>query len=270
MRFLLHLIAFLLSNHIASGEYFLRSKSPPLDNEVEQPSNELFVGSQKHFHILNLTENNGSLFVPLGICEQGCRSDLECEDDLQCFDRSKNQTKTPGCPAESWSDVGICYNPNRVERRDVDATAKKFRIKLYWEKGYRWQGEKVERKWCMECKNSCKSGAEMKITHCNDKNDKFEFIGNSKSVQVKVSGTNFCLTLSGTKKIKLDKCSSSNNKQRFNPGKGDFDGKRFELFTSTYDGCLDTHHDPKNNEIITNDKQCKKARRTTSSYWNKY
>lgn len=144
-----------------------------------------------------------------------------------------------------------------------------FRIKMYWEKGYFWQEERIEKFWCMECINGCKLGNQIHIMECDNDNTRFQFINDSSSaVQVKVADTNLCLELKGSSVIKLESCESNNSRQIFKSGRGNFNDGRFELHVSN--GCLTQMHHPRCEEVVFNDNNCYLARYWDTSYWVKY
>ena len=49
------------------------------------------------------------------------------------------------------------------------------RLRLYWEKGYRWQESSRETFWCMECDGSCSSGNKIEIKWCSSSDNKQKF-----------------------------------------------------------------------------------------------
>jgi Ricin-type beta-trefoil lectin domain len=142
---------------------------------------------------------------------------------------------------------------------------------MYWQQGYYWQEERIERKWCFECRSGrCGSGVEIAIRKCDSGNTRFEYVG-SGQVQVKVAGQDLCLELmeSNNRDIKLQKCDPGSRRQLFTAGPGDFNGSRFELQTVQVAGCLSNPHHPRDGELIRR-QNCAGARFDTTSYYNKY
>merc|ERR1711957_969161 len=81
-------------------------------------------------------------------------------------------------------------------------------------KGYKWQGSKKEKKWCMEAH---KDGETVEIKKCSSSSkQKFKFIGDDQIQSCK--DKDLCFVLSG-KFAKLDKCSSSKNQKFEKKGK---------------------------------------------------
>jgi len=137
-----------------------------------------------------------------------------------------------------------------------------IRIKLYWEKGYRWQESKKEKKWCME---GHKKGETLEIKKCGSSSkQKFMFISGDRIQSCK--NKDLCFVLSGGKFAKLDKCSSSNSKQKFKKNGSD---KKFALEPKSKKGCLTQRHHPKSGERVRIEK-CKTAAKDDTKYWNKY
>jgi hypothetical protein len=131
-----------------------------------------------------------------------------------------------------------------------------FRIKLYWEEGYNWQEEWIERKWCLECSSGrCGTDVDIVIRKCDSDTTRFEFVdsGDGQQVQVKVAGQdNLCLELmeSNNRDIKLQNCVTGSRRQLFTAGPGDFNGDRFELQNVQIAGCLSNPHHPYDGELI--------------------
>jgi len=148
---------------------------------------------------------------------------------------------------------------------DVSALRKKktdkcTRIKLYWKKGYKWQGSKKEKKWCME---GHKDGETVEIKKCSSSSkQKFKFIGDDQIQSCK--DKDLCFVLSG-KFAKLDKCSSS-KKQKFKKKGKD---KKFTLEPKSKKGCLTQRHHPKSGERVRVES-CKAAGKDETEYWNTY
>lgn len=121
----------------------------------------------------------------------------------------------------------------------------------------------------MECVGSdCTVAGTIKIRYCDDNNTWFVFENRSNGVtQLKVAATSLCVEWKGGK-VRIVTCDASQDHQKFTAGNGSFNGKRFELMTSS-GGCLTQQHHPKDGEEIIN-QVCATPRRSDTSYWNKY
>jgi hypothetical protein len=232
---------------------------------------------------LNLVGGGGLL----GECEGDCDRDSDCASGLKCFQRTGSET-VPGCTGDrrSWRNRDFCVKTqdNGDDTTDNDdggdssgggggSSGSSFRIKMYWQQGYYWQEERIERKWCLDCRSGrCGSGVEITIRKCDSGNTRFEFVGGSGGqVQIKVTGQDLCLELmeSNNRDIKLQKCTTGSRRQLFTAGPGDFNGSRFELQPVQVAGCLSQPHHPRDGELIRR-QNCAGARFDTTSYYNKY
>ena len=126
----------------------------------------------------------------------------------------------------------------------------RFQLRLYWESSYFWQETHRETWWCMQCTqcnkyslgdgppagcrsvgdsgSSCREGHNIWIRKCQDhRNHEFNIIQNSGSGdQVRVDGTNLCLSTVNNRYLELRNCDRSNSRQLWKP----IDNiKRFEL-----------------------------------------
>jgi len=125
---------------------------------------------------------------------------------------------------------------------------------------------------CVDCdsRKSCDSGDIFEIEKCEGSSTDFEFANMSNDeTQIKISGTDMCMTLEGKSSIKARKCNSGDDRQKFTAGDGSFSGKRFELIPKTSDGCLTQQHHPKSGEKIYKE-DCNKARGSDTSFWEAY
>lgn len=222
---------------------------------------------------------SGGSNTPLGLCQGDCDHDDECAGSFKCFKRSGTE-KIPGCiGASSYPGQDFCYDPSSDGDSDGGDSSSNgggdggssFRIKMYWEKGYYWQEETFDRKWCVECRRECNDGVELAIHECNkERNTRFQFVTTSGSseVQIKVSGMDLCWSLVGRATIKLRACDSTNDRQKFTAGAGDFNGKRFEI-SPIWGGCLSQDHHPRDGEVLYK-QGCDRPRYDTTSFFNKY
>jgi hypothetical protein len=148
-----------------------------------------------------------------------------------------------------------------------------FRLKLYWEPGYFWQEETIERKWCMECDGTgCDFDDSIHVQRCGSSNTWFVFENlRNGETQVRVAGKNLCLELISNNSIRLRNCDSSKDRQKFRAGLGSFGGDKFELQTIVHTGCLSQQHHPKADEVIRRyDCEVPRSRGDRTNFWNRY
>jgi len=96
--------------------------------------------------------NEGTFYAtyPLPVCKGDCDSDDDCDQGLYCYERRAYEG-IPGCTGgEEYAATGdFCvWNATLVDlmpRAPPKPPADAFRLKLYWEEGYRWQNETFER-----------------------------------------------------------------------------------------------------------------------------
>jgi hypothetical protein len=141
----------------------------------------------------------------------------------------------------------------------------------YWEQGYYWQEETIERFWCLQCEGSaCQNGDEVEIRTCDSDNTYWNFVPNgSGQVQFRIANTNLCLQHEDQRRIVVRNCDSSYSRQFFGPGNGAFGGSRFEIVTPATGGCVSQQHHPKSGENIFS-MPCETARKYDTSFWVKY
>ena len=151
-----------------------------------------------------------------------------------------------------------------IERRDrgvlrYEAENRRFLLKLYWERGYKWQGETTERKWCMEA-----SGLNVKIQECdNNERDQVWF---EEKGQIKTGDGSLCLTRVRRKYVRLIRCTgSSSQKWGGFKSKGPFEPRPKGVKSK----CLTQHHHPRAGETVFL-QSCGKARKSDTSKWNTY
>jgi hypothetical protein len=200
---------------------------------------------------------------PLGLCQGDCDSDSDCADNLVCFQRGPNES-VPGCSGGESGNTDDDYCvlpsgevnnddadndnlvPNEIsnDERPVDTTSS-FRLKKYWEPGYFWQEETVEREWCAMYRYDgpqgdgyCWYGKERRrcrdeqlyIDRCRDSSrQQFRFVQYSNGeVQIRAADENRCLEMVGDE-LYMRGCDERNSMQRWFSPNGDFNGRRFEL-----------------------------------------
>jgi len=143
---------------------------------------------------------------------------------------------------------------------------------MYWEEGYFWQEETVERKWCMRCKGgSCGVGDKIYIKDCGTSGVQrfdFQFV-NSDEALIKLRGTDRCLERND-KKIFVRNCNSGMSTQLWWAKVGGFGEGKFEISQkSATDLCVTQHHHPKADEEVEL-FSCTIARRDDTSFWVRY
>ena len=141
-----------------------------------------------------------------------------------------------------------------------------FRLRIYWEKGYKWQNTTDDMSWCMECE-SCDSGDSIYTEWCSDKTKRQQWTEIDDTIRPK-RNESLCLTTTGhseTKPIRLYECEENNPLQQF---KGiTKEGGKFELKQPIFpDRCVTVLHHPKSYERIY-PELCSTARYDTASNW---
>lgn len=127
----------------------------------------------------------------------------------------------------------------------------RFQLRLYWQNGYTWQETTREAWWCMQCArcnkfslgdgpnvgckvtgsngSSCRAGDNIWIRQCKDRSRDYQFniIKNPGSGdQVRVDGTNLCLSTVNNRYLELRDCDRSSPRQLW---KGIDNINKFEL-----------------------------------------
>jgi len=142
-------------------------------------------------------------------------------------------------------------SPSIFPTQSAPPTKTPYRLRLYWEQGYKWQEDPAEQWYCWACaqckpcteesqdrtsdcvdilcdvKNYCKEGMNIAVTDCDpnrwdDKSASFSLrpghsglFDHLEGDQIEVHNTNLCLSLSGVRSITLEKCDASKMEQRF-------------------------------------------------------
>lgn len=111
----------------------------------------------------------------------------------------------------------------------------------------------------------------MAVYNCDESREMWTFVEyDDGSAQIQNYNWELCLESAGSDQIMLAVCDATVMEQRFVALGGSFDHYRFELSPLMKPGlCLTQDHHPKMNEILILDP-CSKARRDTTSFWNKY
>jgi len=137
-----------------------------------------------------------------------------------------------------------------------------FQVKLYWKRGFYWQEEKTETRWCIECQDSCKSGSKAVIQTCRKKDPKQKWVFEDKKFKPSTN-KNLCIDHSDRKELRLKTCLAVRD--------GD---QKFEKVTESggrnifkaKGKCLTQHHHPRYNEVLRLDK-CELAKRSDTIHW---
>ena len=141
-----------------------------------------------------------------------------------------------------------------------------MRLKLYWRKGYKWQGEDKEEKYCMD-----KSGDGVEIDKCGGSGQKWIVYGRTIRPD---RDRGDCLTAVGSSysNLRISKCNGSTRQDWVGfdlitfPDKG----KPFELSPfNKQSQCVTQHHHPRKGEDLYM-RSCKEARKHSTSQWNRY
>ena len=138
-----------------------------------------------------------------------------------------------------------------------------FRLRLYWEDGYRWQGSPEEMFFCME--SNTKETNAVYINEC-DSSPEQQWIQVEDTIRPQ-RDTNLCMTVTGVmlvgKPVRLVKCDGGDD-QKITGVQEDVE---FELQPTMYKGkCFTQHHHPCADEVIY-PEDCEKARRHKTSFW---
>jgi len=150
-----------------------------------------------------------------------------------------------------------------------------FQLKMYWEEGFCWQQEWIERRWCMSCQGEkCTKGEHLWIQFCDegDATQKFTYlpVSGSGGGQLKTETANLCLERVTDKIHLLAECKGSDsNNQIFTGIKTD--GSRFHLKPKGEESkCLTNKaHYPKDGELIWA-VACSLAENTHTGEWTSY
>ncbi|KAL7438649.1 hypothetical protein ACHAXM_007362 [Skeletonema potamos] len=144
---------------------------------------------------------------------------------------------------------------------------KAFRLRLYWQPGYNWQGSKSEKWWCAECTGNCSSGSRLQIGKCSQTNRQM-WIAIDNTIRFAPTPS-LCVTASGygsNNPIRLHQCNGGRDQN--------FDGVqeqgRFELQPASNTArCVSQQHHPKGKEPLYLES-CSKTRATDTTYWQLY
>jgi hypothetical protein len=160
---------------------------------------------------------------------------------------------------------------------------------MYWERGYLWQDNPKEKKYCMTCcrcsilnfedngdycsPSSCFAGAQLWVQNCNDGyGEDFVVRKVGAFMQIKEENNNLCLTRTERRFLTLQNCNSADTAQLW---KSISKNSRFEL-TPAYRKrsdeeayCMTQQHHPKSDEVVGL-KRCSLAHKDDTGYWETY
>jgi len=160
------------------------------------------------------------------------------------------------------------------DRRDLSSSPT-FMLKMYWEQGYCWQEEWIERKWCMSCEGTtCGQGEFLEVQPCDSTKaiQKFIYVpvSGSSGGQLRTSTQNLCLERISGSVWKLNTCRTTNQGTQILEGI-ETDGSRFELHPegSSKECLTNNDHHPKPFEKIYS-TSCDSARWSKTSNWSTY
>jgi len=148
-----------------------------------------------------------------------------------------------------------------------------FQLKMFWQEGYCWQEEWIERKWCMACQgDTCESGEQLWIEFCDSSklNQKFTYlpVDGSLGGQIKTASANLCMERISEVEIRLTACTTIDQTAQIFFGVVT-DGTPFELKASRNRCTTNDDHHPKRHEgiFVTS---CNVARRSGTDAWTTF
>ena len=161
-----------------------------------------------------------------------------------------------------------------VEKHNRELQSSSFQLKMYWQEGYCWQEEWIERKWCMSCVGHlCERGEQLWLQTCDaaDSVQKFNYlpVDGSGGGQLQTATANLCLNRVTGDAYQLATCISTQETQIFVGIT--VNGNPFELRPKgNQNVCLvNLDHHPKPKEVIYS-IDCGQARFDHTSQWTVY
>jgi hypothetical protein len=153
--------------------------------------------------------------------------------------------------------------------RELQDISVVFALKMYWESGFCWQEEyDRHRKWCWECKSSCKEDHKLWWQKCSGSQDQqFIHLPDQEGGRFKTANHDLCLQRVSDTQYRLKGCSSNPNQLIVGFRS---DGEPFELLPLGETAwCINQDHHPKAKENVENTK-CTTARRWKTNLMELY
>lgn len=150
-----------------------------------------------------------------------------------------------------------------------------FMLKMYWQQGYCWQEEWIERKWCMSCiGSSCEEGEMLDIEACDStratQHFRYRAIAGTGGGQLRTATKSLCLDRVSHSQYILTQCRRTNLESQILVGIKT-DGSRFELTPMGSSGqCIvnNNHHPTPGERLFST--SCSTAHDSHTSFWMSY
>jgi hypothetical protein len=156
-----------------------------------------------------------------------------------------------------------------------------FNLKIYWEKGFMWQEDPNEKKWCIECcscrtlnfrdggtgnctaVDRCRAGNQLWVKNCDSGAANFVIVYVDSYIMLQVKNRDVCMQRVQQRYLVLEECDPSDPKQLWLNTVST--ASRFSItpaFPRDDDGgipyCLTQQHHPKSEEVVGL-QDCKQA-----------
>jgi hypothetical protein len=140
-----------------------------------------------------------------------------------------------------------------------------FNLRLFWQKGYRWQESTRETFWCLTCDNSdCDQGSKVEVKWCDRDDSRQQWYFDNGKVRSRKNKSQ-CLQRYG-REIRLRSCTRS----KYQKWAGLRKDMPFEMqIPGSTEKCISQHHHPKEGEELYME-DCKLAEKTDTSHWVVY
>ena len=147
-----------------------------------------------------------------------------------------------------------------------------FRLRLYWQHGYKWQESSHETFWCMETSNA-ELHDSVRIDVCNTYKSEQRWVKIGMTFRPN-DDMNLCMTTTGTTEsypIRLYECEDGNIEQQFTSSSSYIQKNvKFQMISKRYPNkCISQLHHPKRNELVY-PQDCEVSFGDTTSYWITY
>lgn len=195
-----------------------------------------------------------------------CRSDWIVDDRCLLLENEDSlafvETEDTGEPDAPVADQSSFLRGSTIQETDF-----RFNLKLYWEQGYCWQSEWIERRWCMECRGAwCSLNDYLEIQECKNLNNQeftWQPVAGTGGGRLKVFDRDLCLERVGENDFNMQRCNGNITQVMVG-----FDATApFELHAYGQVGkCFTQLHHPKPlEEMIT--RPCHLAERSNTNLW---